>query len=296
MKDRRPIALIVDLWKRGLPEGGFSMKSGGKYRTEATAWALTALSAAGEKAELLKSSRSCLAFNQLENGLVPYSADHPEAIWTTPLAILAWQGSDEFSFNRDKAIDFLLRSSGSHWTREPNASVGHDTALKGWPWTSELHSWVEPTALSIVALRATGYEMHERVRDAFLMLLDRQLIKGGWNYGNTTVFGKELYPMPETTGMALSSIAGMAPKKSVDKSLNYLRSKIEKARTPITLGWGVLALSAYGERPEGAEQLIVECLNQQKRYGTYDTAMLSLLILAYIAKDGIVNALKQSRP
>ena len=292
MKDRHLTTFVADLWKRALPEGSFAMKPGGKYRTDATAWAVIALSAAGENPDLLKPFRASLAMNQLDNGMVPFSADHPEAIWTTPLAILAWQGSNEFSSTKDKAIDFLLMTSGVHFTRKPDAPVEHDTSLKGWPWTSKAHSFLEPTALSVIALRTTSHESHERVQEALLMLMDRQLTKGGWNYGNTKVFGRELYPMPETTGMALAAIAGMVPKTSVDRSLNYLRSNVGQARTPITLGWSLLGLSAYGERPDNAERLIIECFNLQKKYGIYDTAMLSLLILAFLAKDGIVNAFK----
>ena len=269
------------------------MKPGGVYRTDATAWAVAALSVVGERPDLLKPARSSLAINQVKNGMVPFSTDHPEAIWTTPIAILAWQGSNEFSSSKDKAIDFLLKTTGVHWTKKPDSPEGHDTAFKGWPWTSKSHSWVEPTALSIIALRITGYEAHERVREALLMLIDRQLTKGGWNYGNTRVFGRELYPMLETTGMALSSIAGMVAKGSVGKSLNYLKSNIGRVLTPITLGWSLLGLSAYGERPDNAELLIIECFNHQKRYGMYDTVMLSLLIVAFLANDGIVNAFKK---
>lgn len=270
------------------------MNPGGKYRTDASAWSVVALSAVSEGPNLLMPARASLAINQLETGAVPFSKNNQEAIWTTPVAILAWEGSNEFSFMKNKAVDFLLKTEGVHWKKKPDAPFDHDTALRGWAWTSRTHSWVEPTALSLIALRVAGYEAHERVREGLRMMMDRQLSEGGWNYGNTKVFGKELYPMPETTGIALSSIAGVSPRASVDKSLNYLRSSVEKSRTPITLGWGLLGLSAYGERPDSAEQLITECFSQQKKYGAYDTAMLSLLILAFIAKDGVVKAFKGS--
>jgi hypothetical protein len=297
MKDGHSVtlmAIIAELWKRTLPEGGFAMKPGGKYRTDATAWALAALSVVGERPDLLKPARSSLAINQVKNGMVPFSKDHSEAIWTTPIAILAWQGSNEFSSTKDKAVDFLLQTTGVHWTKIPDSPVGDDSALKGWPWTSKSHSWVEPTALSIIALRITGYEAHERIREALLMLMDRQFTKGGWNSGNRRVFGRELDPMPEWTGMALSSIAGMVPKGSVGESLNYLKSNIGRVLTPITLGWSLLGLSAYGERPDNAERLIIECFNHQKRYGMYDTVMLSLLIVAFLANDGIINAFQKA--
>ena len=155
MRDRHLTAFIAKLWERKLPEGGFSIKPGGRYRNDATAWALIASCAAEEKPDRLKPSRTRLASNQLENGIVPLSTDHPDTIWTTPLAILAWRGTSEYSSMRDRAIEFLLKTAGVY-----------DSSLKGWPWTSKAHSWAEPTALSVTALRVTGYEAHERVREA----------------------------------------------------------------------------------------------------------------------------------
>ena len=46
------------------------------------------------------------------------------------------------------------------------------------------------------------------------MMLDRQLPHGGWNYGNTYVFGRELRPMPESTGAALTGLAGQVEVRS----------------------------------------------------------------------------------
>ena len=34
------------------------------------------------------------------------------------------------------------------------------------------------------------------------MIMDRQLDRGGWNYGNITIFGKELFPIPDSTAIA----------------------------------------------------------------------------------------------
>jgi hypothetical protein len=76
------------------------------------------------------------------------------------------------------------------------------------------HSWIEPTALGVIALKAAGHERHERVQEAIRMILDRQLPHGGWNYGNTFVFGRELRPMPESSGAALAGLAGQVERGS----------------------------------------------------------------------------------
>ena len=150
---------ISNLWKRKIDgHAGFSLRIGLQCRTDATAWAVMALSAAGEKSEYLRPYRNSLAMNQKDNGSIPLSADYPEAVWPTPLAILAWKKSQDFSNPLNKAVDFLLNTSGSHPPKNSRSPAGHNTALKGWPWISNTHSWIEPTSLAIIALRICGHE------------------------------------------------------------------------------------------------------------------------------------------
>ena len=282
---------LDELRKRILPEGGFSGRPGGNYRPDATAWAILAMTAANVEPGLLSSARRRLAKSQLEDGRVPIAPGFPEVIWPTPIAILAWHGDQEHDVQKSKAIDFMIRNSGVHWQKKPDSPVSHDTAIRGWPWVLGTHSWIEPTALTIVALRVSGYGEHDRTREAMRMLLDRQLPGGGWNYGNTRVFGKELEPMPEDTGVALAALGGVMPKEPVNASLTYLSNNLGNLLTPLALGYGVLGLSAYGARPAQAEASILRCLARQTQFGSYDSTMISLLLFAFVAKDGIIRFL-----
>ncbi|MCA9481876.1 MAG: hypothetical protein KC545_16145, partial [Nitrospira sp.] len=62
------------------------------------------------------------------------------------------------------------------------------------------------------------------------MLIDRQLPHGGWNSGNTLVFGKELLPLPECTGIALQALAGNTERPLVEHSLSYLLDQLPHLR------------------------------------------------------------------
>ena len=117
--------------------------------------------------------------------------------------------------------------------------------------------------------------------------MDRQLSHGGWNYGNTVVFDQELRPMPGNTGMALNALSGRVAEEEVTRSLDYLKFQINMFRTPLSLGWGLLGLGAWGKRPDHAEKRILESLNLQKRYGNYDTSLLAILILSFFLSGGI---------
>lgn len=271
------------------PQGGFALQAGGDFQVDATAWAILALKALGQGAELLDPARSRLASQQLRDGRVCLSPEHPETFWPTPLAIFAWSRTPAHRDALDRAVGFLLTSSGRHWPHHPNIFFQHDTAIKGWSWIAETHSWVEPTAMAVMALKISGQGQHERVKEAGRMLLNRQLPGGGWNYGNTKVFGQELFPFPESTGIALNALKDAAGPDEVLKSVAYLQAALRKIRTPLALGWGLMGLAAWGAHPPEAPGWINECLGLQERYGPYDTAALSVLCLASRASQGLTS-------
>ena len=286
------------LSNRILIDGGLSDRPDGKFRVDSTAWGIVSLSAAGEPADSLEEDRERLKMEQGDDGRVCVSRDHPDSYWPTSLAILAWQNSPASQAAQSRAVRFLLGTTGKHFPRKPDAPWAHDTALKGWPWIEDTHSWVEPTALGVMALRATGYGLHDRVGEAVRMLLNRQLPHGGWNSGNTLIFGRELHPMPEGTGAALTALAGVVGQEKVARSIHYLQGEVDRLRTPVSLGWALLGLAAWGQWPSQGLALVQRCLANQSRYGDYDTSALCLLFLGALAgeKDTDVTLFSRSSP
>jgi hypothetical protein len=278
------------IWKNSLPVGGFALRPGGQYRPDATAWAIMALRSWGLSADLLRPARAKLAAEQDKDGRIIVAQDNPRAFWPTPLAVFAWHGQSEFAEPRSRAAAFLLRTTGTHFKKEPDNPVGNDPSIRGWPWTMDTHSWVEPTSLTIAALRIEGCGTHERVGEGVRLLMDRQLASGGWNYGNTTVFGTELAAMPESTGLALSALSGFVKKQEVLRSIAHLQGSVETLTTPFSLGWAILGLAAWGERPHNAGNLIDRCLKRQNQYGAYDTSLIALMLVCRKAEGGLIHA------
>jgi len=284
---------IETLLNREHDEGGFSATGEGLIQPDATSWAILALSAAGtEKNKTHKTLAKLVDFQQ-PDGRVVFAPRLSSVYWVTPLAVCAWMTSLEFKEPRQKAIDFLLAHSGFHWENETPEIVGHDTSLRGWPWVSGTHSWIEPTSLCVLALQAAGLKEHKRVAEAVDMILNRQLNSGGWNYGNTVVFGSQLWPIPESTGMALSALEGCVLKQRIAQSLGYAAEEASLIRTPLSLSWLILGLGAWSIRPALAREWIQESLDRQKQYGEYNTSLLSALILAYYAPRGFLSVLEQ---
>lgn len=211
--------------------------------------------------------------------------DHIDAYWPTAISVLAWNSSPLHESHCRRGVQFLLETTGTHFKKVADSPTKHDPSIPGWSWIAGTHSWTEPTAVAMIALRATGYGSHARVREAMRMMFDRQLPHGGWNYGNTLVFGRELHPMPESTGAALTGLAGSVDRKTVARSLDYLQGEVDRLRTPISLGWSLLGLAAWDVWPSNGAALVERCLANQFRYGEYDTSALSLLFLGALAGE-----------
>lgn len=282
--------LADELSSRTLPCGGFSEMPGGDYRPDATAWAILALDRRPVE-ERVERARLRLASDQAKDGRVSLSPEHPDAFWPTPLAILAWQGAPGYLSACSAAVAFLWKASGTHWPRQADSPRAHDSAIRGWPWVADTYAWVEPTSPAVIALRAAGQQSHPRVAEAIRLLLDRRVSSGGWNYGNSTIFGSALRPIPEMTGLALQALSGHTRHDDIGPGLEYLEAAVKELRTPFSLAWGLLGLAACNRRPADAERQITECLRRQAVYGDYATSHLSLLSLAAQAEGGLLKLL-----
>lgn len=289
-------ACIRVLEERCTRGGGFAYRPGGEPRPDATCWAILALQASGSRRDLAQSAKEALGKMQRPDGRVCISPRHPDACWPTALAVLAWHGSSRHESRRRQALRYLLDFQGRRLRGHTGGAAASDCTSQGWPWVAGTHSWVEPTAYALLALRLSGYGTHDRAQEAQQLLLHRQLPAGGWNYGNTTVFGRELRPMPETTGMVLQAVAEVLPRSRVEKSLSYLRSQAPSLRTPLAIAWTILGLSAWQEQILDEHEHLDSLVNRQNPDGPYDTVSVSMLVLARYCRRGLVDFLRRILP
>lgn len=265
------------------------LSGGSTIRPDDIAWAAIGLHALDAPQELIALLRKALVGRQQPDGSVPLFASTPNAWWPTSLALLAWRNDPNFVAHRNLAVDFLLKNRGTVTSEQP-WMMGHDTSIHGWPWIGNTHSWVEPTSLVLMALFSEGLREHPVVREGVAMMKNRML-PGGWNYGNTEVYGAQLLPMPECTGIALCAMRQELKESSAQTSLAYLESEYVYLRTPLSLGWAVMGLSVWGRRPVDVEEKVGESLALQERYGVYETALIGLLsvCLSDVQFDGKVG-------
>ncbi len=154
-----------------------------------------------------------------------------------------------------RAVAWLLSVEGSRI--EYLDKTGHDTTIIGWPWVQGTHSWIEPTAISVLALKHAGLSDHPRTREGVRLLIDRLLRSGGCNYGNTVIFGQELRPHLQPTGLTLLALAGERDSSNrIRRAIDYLLGELSAQTPTASLAYGLLGLAAQGALPREARDWI----------------------------------------
>ena len=88
------------------------------------------------------------------------------------------------------------------------------------------------------------------------MLLDRACVDGGWNSGNSVVYGVPLRPHVEATAIALLALQDEQRTEVIQKSLSWLRQNAASVDSVSSLAWCILSLFVYQEPVGGAEEQI----------------------------------------
>lgn len=269
---------------------GWGYQTGEPPAAEPTAVAILALLAGGRLQAAIDALQWLCEF-QATDGSLGVRAGEPTPKWPTSLAVLAWQSAlvagrqgklllpgasqvadppafpaaqvrlgdegleAELQQAKDRAVAWLLQAVGK--PLPPMHPPGHDTSIVAWPWVAQTHSWVEPTAFSVLALKSVGLADHPRVREGVRLLLDRQLPGGGCNYGNTFVLGARLRPHVLPTALSILALAeerdaAGAWDPRVQASIRWLKGAVQTDSGALSLSWSFVALHAVQQLPSDA--------------------------------------------
>lgn len=79
------------------------------------------------------------------------------------------------------------------------------------------------------------------------MLIDRACASGGWNAGNSVVFGVSLEPHPDFTAMALLALVDAMDTEApvIASARRYLANRLTACPSAYSLAWGTMALAAW---------------------------------------------------
>jgi hypothetical protein len=273
--------LDENLIRRQLSSGGWSFLGSRQVSVEATC--LAVLAGGFESERLLGLQR--------RDGSWPAFSGDTEASWTTALALCVLNAMNDGDSARKRAFQWLLEERGQEadflwrWKfRIADRNVRFNPELYGWPWDAGSASWVIPTAFSLVAIKqytacSRPEAAEKRTRLGVGMLLDRVCIGGGWNSGNSIVYGVPLRPHVEATAIALMALQDERRTSSIQTSLEWLKQRSESVESVESLSWSILSLFLY-QQPVGQLQAKLATLVGDGRVirnnATLATAILAL--------------------
>lgn len=272
------------------------MKSGGwayfnSVQESLEATCLAELALAPERPASSSAAILFLLKSQLSDGGWPAFLGDSEGSWTTALALCTLNSTGDFTAAREKAFRWLYAERGreGHWFwrwkfKTSDRNVRFDPDKYGWPWVTGSASWVIPTAFSIIAIEQftvcnRSEESEKRIHLGVEMLLDRACVDGGWNSGNSVVYGVPLRPHVEATAIALLALQDEQRAEMVQKSLSWLRQNAASVDSVSSLAWCILTLFVYQEPIGGLRNRLATIIGNGRdirNNATLATAILAL--------------------
>ncbi len=276
----------LQLRPRQMRSGGWAYFGASQESIEATCMSILGLSPERESA----SAFEFLFNSQLANGAWPVFRGDSEGSWTTSLALSTIIVTNHTSEACQRALKWLLAEKGEegHWLwrwkfKTVDRKVRFDPDKYGWPWNHGAGSWVIPTAFSVIAIKqytvcARREASEARIRLGVEMLLDRACVDGGWNSGNSVVYGVPLRPHVEATAIALLALQDERRNEVVDKSLLWLRQRAATVASASSLAWTILSLFTYREPIQQLQDRLADIIGDGA--GIRNNATLAEVLLA----------------
>jgi hypothetical protein len=283
------VGLIQELHRRELPDGGWSFSGSSQMSLETTC--LASFSVLAEQPSSAPHVVWPLLHAQLSDGSWPSFVGDGEPSWTTALAICVLNSANDSSGARERGQSWLLKTKGREggwfwrWKfKLADRAVRFDPDRYGWPWLSGSASWVIPTAFSVIAIKqftaCSRTEVSERrIRLGVEMLLDRTCVDGGWNSGNSVVYGVPLRPHVEATAIALLALQDERRTETIQRSLAWLKQQATVINSRSSLAWCILSLFVYQEPVEELKNRLATIMGDGRdirNNATLATALLAL--------------------
>lgn len=247
-------------------DGGWAYFPGKQSWMEPTAYALLALHGAeGGDHEAVRRGWECLLRWRSPDGSWRPGAQVADPTWVTALGLLVSSSLGKLDSTGPASVAWLLPMSGqeSGWMVRLFSAWGllqttENFNHRGWPWRPGTSAWIEPTAMTALALQKTlewrpDSRVRDRLREGQELILSRRGKDGGWNCGNPNSLGIDIGSYPETTGIALLGLQGRK-RGELDSALAVGRRYLAHDPSPLAEAWLSIALRCYGEAPVLAKE------------------------------------------
>ena len=227
-------------------EGGWGYAKGHGPAIEPTCAVLHALRNVNQET-VCQNTVSWLFDIQNDDGGWGFNHQDSQSSWFSSWAVWALSLDKPASTQVQNGINFLLNQNVMQINNLDDLEAGKkvaniDFSLRGWPWRTGEASWVEPTALSLIALHSTGIAADERIQEGVEYLDNRRCPGGGWNVGNPVMFGAVLPARAHPTAWSLLALSKTNSQKIMSQDIDVLIHEMTEDFGTMAIAWGCLAL------------------------------------------------------
>ncbi|MEJ2548179.1 MAG: terpene cyclase/mutase family protein [Gemmatimonadota bacterium] len=298
-------------------DGGWPAAASGRSATEPTAWALRALTAMDTRIDAAvidqprASATEWLRERQKPSGAWPVSDLVAASGFSTAVAGLALVATGEGTLieRAEEAARWLLAHPGKQvswrtrlwlrWNPRQNP-LEIDLRLRGWPWQEGMWGWVEPTAVSLLLVRALRGRIDEDSLDAAIadgeaLLRDRTCPGGGWNHGLGRSHEEDLWPYPDTTAFALLALGPGGTDATLTQGRAALDRMLAEPVSRLTTALGIIVAEESGTDSGSLRARLVQQWREDFPEPTTRATAISLLacIDARLADPGAPDEVKR---
>lgn len=260
-------------------DGGWAYHASKRSRLEPTCWALLALAQAEDRAP----ETNVLMSWGRQGDVLHDVPGTPINIAFNAIAALTLQLTTPASPLAAGIFHRVVASKGITGPNQPE--LRQDNGLDAWPWVDDTFSWVEPTAWCLLALKhavAHGPLSGASARMAIgeRMLVDRACRGGGWNYGNSNVYGRELAAYVPTTALALLALQDRPGERVVHEGLEWLQHNVLTEGSAVALSLSIICLRAHARSTTTIEKRLTELLEGRQVLGENDLLGTAMALYA----------------
>lgn len=190
--------------------------------------------------------------------------DDPESGWQTAWALMAMRYSAQNSVAISRAVEWLTYVGTSQITGEefkkPEKPMSDDPGAMIWPWLPGEVGWIEPTALSLLALAGINLSAltSTRITAARAYFRKYRTPSGGWDVGNAGPLDTIILPRAHPTALVLMALTRIAPDEIQTKDTEALRLDMQRDPSVLSLSCGLLAIRTLGESDDALHSHIKE--------------------------------------
>lgn len=269
------------------PAGGWGYSPAGGAFIEPTAAVLFALQHAPQAKQALEKAVNWILRFQNPDGGWGICAQDGESGWQTAWAVYALSQLGWAEAEKLRGLQWLLDEEVMQYTDSELLSAGEavaqiDFSIRGWPWLPGESSWVEPSALTLLALakNASLTGVPARIDEAVLYLKDRRCHGGGWNVGNPVMFEALLPSRINPTAWAVLALAETSPTDILPEDVQVLHEEMHRDGGAMGFAWGLIVLHKIGEDDSEARSILSSLQGSDGSWGAnpYLTASACLAL------------------